>query len=300
MIDFAHIVFLEVAKLLNFSKAADRLYLSQPSVSKHIKNLEGSYGVAFFERKGSGIVLTEEGRILFDYLVQANQLNQQLKFDISALRNQSDAKGEMLVGASTTVALYLMPRIFSSFCQAFPNIKLQLINRNSENILKALLNHEVDIGIVEGKNKISLVAYHFLLSDEVVAVCAANSLLAQKTQLSLDELRQIPIAIREKGSGTLAVVNDALAQQDISINQLNIQAVIGGTEALKNFILEHGSLAFLPQLSVNKQLKNGELIKIEIQDLNIHRDFYIVQRQGEENHKLSRLFMKHCLSGINF
>ena len=300
MIDFAHLVLLEVAKQLNFSKAAEKLYLSQPSVSKHIKNLEGVYGVALFERKTNGISLTEEGHILVDFLTKAHQLNQELQFEISTLRNQSDAKGALVVGASTTVALYLMPRIFSSFRQAFPNIQLQLINRNSDNILKALLNHEVDVGIVEGTHKLSSVSYQFWLRDEVVAVCASNSPFAKTTTLSLEQLLHTPIAVREKGSGTLAVVVDALKNKGIALPQLPIQAIIGGTEALKNFILENGSLAFLPQLSVQKQLVNGELTKIEIPGLNIHRDFYIVQRQGAENHKLPRLFIKHCQQGINF
>lgn len=300
MIDFAHLVFLEVAKELNFSKAAEKLYLSQPSVSKHIKNLEGLYSLALFERKTNGISLTEEGKILFEYVTKAQHLRQELQFDISTLRHQAEAKGALVVGASTTVALYLMPRIFSSFRHSFPHIRLQLINRNSENILKALLNHEVDVGIVEGKNKLTSVSYQFWLRDKVVAVCAAHSPLAQKTTRTLHELSTLPIAFREKGSGTLAVVADALSQHGISAHQLNVQAIIGGTEALKNFILENGCLAFLPYLSVQKQLKNGELIQINLAGLDVHRDFYIVQRQGEENNKLTRLFVKHCLKDINF
>ena len=156
MINFGHIVFFEVAKLLSFSKASETLYISQPSVSKHVKNLEIQYGVALFERKGSNITLTEEGQIIFTYLSKAVEINNQLEFDISTLRNTADARGSLVIGASTTVALYLIPKILSRFHHDYPKIKLRLINRNSENILKALLNHEIDFGIIEGKNKTTL------------------------------------------------------------------------------------------------------------------------------------------------
>lgn len=294
MINFGHNVFFEVAKLLSFSKASETLYISQPSVSKHVKNLEIQYGVALFERKGSTITLTEEGQILFEYLSKALEINSQLEFDISTLRNTADARGSLIIGASTTVALYLIPKILSDFHKTYPKIKLRLINRNSENILKALLNHEIDFGIIEGRNKTTLANYKFFMKDEIVAVCASTSSLAKKQELSIAELIKTPIALREKGSGTLAVLATALEKMAIKLSDLNTQGIIGGTEALKNFILEFDCICFLPAISVAKQLKSQELVKINVPELAIHREFYFVQRQGEENNKLIKLFIKHA------
>lgn len=298
MLNFGHIVFYEVAKLLNFSKASEILFISQPSVSKHVKNLEAQYGIALFERKGSTIILTEEGKILFDYLSKAIEINSQLEFDISTLKNTAAARGTLVIGASTTVALYLMPKILSSFHRTFPNIRLRLINRNSENILKALLSHEIDVGIIEGKSKTTLANYQFFLKDEIVAVCSAKSNLVENPQISIKELLKTPIALREKGSGTLAVLASALEKENIKLSDLNTQVIIGGTEALKNFLLEFDCIGFLPAISVQKQLKNGELAKINIPELPIHREFYFVQRQGEENNKLIKLFIKHAANSI--
>lgn len=298
MVNFGHLVFYEVAKLLSFSKASEILFISQPSVSKHVKNLESQYGIALFERKGSTITLTEEGKILFDYLSKAIEINSQLEFDISTLKNTAAAQGTLIIGASTTVALYLMPKILSSFHRSFPDIKLRLINRNSENILKALLSHEIDVGIIEGKSKTTLANYQFFLKDEIVAVCASKSSLAEKSQITIKELLKTPIALRENGSGTLAVLSSALEKVNIKLNDLNTQVIIGGTEALKNFLLEFDCIGFLPAISVQKQINNGELALINIDGLSIHREFYFIQRQGEENNKLVKLFIKHAANSI--
>ncbi len=298
MINFGHIVFYEVAKLLSFSKASEILYISQPSVSKHVKNLEFQYGVALFGRKGSTITLTEEGQIVFEYLSKAIEINNQLEFDISTLRNTADARGSLVVGASTTVALYLIPKILSDFHKAYPKIKIRLINRNSENILKALLNHEIDFGIIEGKNKTTLANYKFFMKDDIIAACASKSSLAKKQNLNLAELVKVPIALREKGSGTLAVLTSTLEKRGIKISDLNTQGIIGGTEALKNYILEFDCICFLPSISAAKQIKNGELVKINFPELEMHREFYFVQRQGEENNKLVKLFIKHAIITI--
>lgn len=298
MLNFGHLVFYEVAKLLNFSKASEILFISQPSVSKHVKNLEAQYGIALFERKGSTIILTEEGKILFDYLSKAIEINSHLEFDISTLKNTAAARGTLVIGASTTVALYLMPKILSSFHRTFPNIKLRLINRNSENILKALLSHEIDVGIIEGKSKTTLANYQFFLKDEIVAVCSAKSNLVEKLQISIKELLKTPIALREKGSGTLAVLASALEKENVKLSDLNTQVIIGGTEALKNFLLEFDCIGFLPTISVQKQINNGELTRIHIPELPIHREFYFIQRQGEENNKLIKLFIKHAINSI--
>src|SRR6476619_4717307 len=107
MLNFSHEVFLEVAKQLSFSKAAEILFVSQPSISRHIKSLEENYHISLFERKGNSILLTEEGKLLFDYLERAKELQRQLEFDITTFTNTQAAKGSLVIGASTTVSLYV-------------------------------------------------------------------------------------------------------------------------------------------------------------------------------------------------
>jgi DNA-binding transcriptional LysR family regulator len=299
MIQFRHKVFYEVAKLQSFSKAADALFLSQPAISRHIKHLEEDYQVSLFERKGNYISLTGEGTLLFDYVKKGNELSRQLEFDMATFRNKQQAKGTLVVGASTTVALYVIPKILSGFHQKYPNIHLRLVNRNSENILKALLEHEIDFGIIEGKNQVTAAHYQFFLADEVVPVCSAKSQLAKRKKIALSELKSIPIALRERGSGTLAAVAEALAKNGIRVSELNANVVLGGTEALKNFILDDVCLGFLPLRSVSRQLQTKELVRLAIPGLSITREFYFVQRHGGENDKINRLFIKWARQQYN-
>lgn len=299
MLSFGHEVFLEVAKNLSFSKAAEVLYISQPAITKHIQSLEKNYKVSLFERKGHSVSLTAEGKILLEHVVKAKELQRGLEFDITRQKNLQLAKGSLTLGTSTTITLYVIPPVFSAFHQQYPNIELRLVNRNSENIIKALLDHEIDLAIAEGKNNLPSVKYQFFLTDEVIPVCSAKSQLVKKKSISPDELKNIPVALRERGSGTLAAVTDALQKHKISIADIKHKIVLGGTEALKNFLLDDTCLGFLPLRSVARQLTNGELVRLTIPGLLIHRAFYFVQRRGSEADRINQLFIKQAIAHYN-
>jgi DNA-binding transcriptional LysR family regulator len=299
VISFPHEVFYEVARQLSFSKAAATLFISQPAISRHIKALEQHYHISLFERKGNSIALTDEGALLFEHVKKAKELQREMEFDVTSLAGKQQAKGSLIIGASTTVALYVIPKVLSAFHQKYPNIKLRLVNRNSENILKALLEHEIDFGIMEGKNKISSARYQFFLTDEVIPVCSAKSTLVSRRKILPSELKDIPVALRERGSGTLAAVLDALDKCKISMADLTNVIVLGGTEALKNFLLSDTCLGFLPLRSVARQLKTGELVRLTIPGLHISREFFFVQRQGAAHDKINNLFIKFALQHYN-
>lgn len=299
MLSYSHEVFFEVATHLSFSKAADILYISQPAITKHIQSLEKYYKISLFERKGNSVSLTSEGKILLEYVVKGRELKRQLEFDISKQKDLQLAKGSFTLGTSTTISLYVIPPVFSAFHQQYPNIDLKLVNRNSENILKALLDHEIDLAITEGRNTITSVKYQFFLTDEVIPVCSAKSSLVKKKNISPEELITIPVALRERGSGTLSAVSEALQKCKISIADFQHKIVLGGTEALKNFLLDDTCLGFLPLRSVARQLKNGELVRLTIPGLAIHRSFYFMQRRGSEADRINQLFIKLATSHYN-
>ncbi|MGN6419984.1 MAG: LysR substrate-binding domain-containing protein [Pseudobacter sp.] len=292
MISFSHEVFFEVATQLSFSKAAEVLYISQPAITRHIQTLEKNYSTSLFERKGNAISLTSEGKLLLSYVMKARELQRQLTFDMSRQDDLNQAKGSLTLGTSTTITLYVIPPVFSAFHQQHPNIELTLVNRNSENILKALLDHEIDLGITEGKKQLNSVKYQFFISDEVVPVCSARSSLVKRKTIQPEELKQIPVALRERGSGTLQAVTEALQKCKMSIADIRHKIVLGGTEALKNFLLDDTCVGFLPLRSVVKQLKNGELVKLNIPGMSIQRAFYFVQRRDSEADRLNQLFIK--------
>lgn len=299
MISFKHQVFLEVAHHLSFTKASQVLYISQPAISKNIQQLEEHYKAALFERKGNAITLTEAGKIVYDFLEKARLMEKQLEYEINTHLDKYHAKGDLKLGASTTVALYIIPPVLSGFRQKNSDVKISLFNRNSESVLKALIDHEIDLGIIEGKNKMVLVSSQDFLTDEVVPVCSARSSLEKKMKFNIDEIKNIPMAVRERGSGTLAAVKSSLAANGIKMSDLKICIRLGGTEALKNFLLADDCMGFLPMRTVVKELANGDLVRLFIEGLTITRQFYFVQRHGDENHGLNTAFIKFAKSYYN-
>ncbi len=294
MLSIAHQVFLEVAANLSFSKAAQVLFITQPAVSKHIKLLEDQYKVALFERKGASILMTEAGIMLYQHLLRASEIQRQIEFDLSTLSNVSNASGHLRLGASTTIALYILPSILSNFQREFADIDIQLVNRNSEYILNALLNHEVDLGIIEVENKLTTVSYQPFMSDEVIPVCSSKSPLAGRS-LTLRELTQTPLALRERGSGTLDALLKALAKHNVKPSDLSVKIRLGGTEALKNFLRADQCLGFMPRPSILRELAEGELVEVPISGLKIKRDFFFIRRKGTEDFGLTSNFIQFAM-----
>jgi DNA-binding transcriptional LysR family regulator len=297
MIAYQYKVFIEVASHLSFSKAAEALFISQPAVSKHIKKLEAEIGLPLFERRGVAISLTPPGLKLLDYLYLAKKIQRQIESDLLIIKDQIKARGELNVGASTTLSLYVLPKILSTFHKKFPNVKLLLVNRNSENIFKALINKEIDLAIIESNNKLSSVHFEPFMQDEIIPVCSNHSPYAE-SEVEISELKNIPLALREFGSGTLAVMLHELEKHKIKLADLHIEARLGGTEALKNFLVEDVAIGFLSRLAVKKELANGSLREVKIKNFKINRTFNFVMRAGEESIGLVRSFMKDARSSI--
>ncbi len=299
MLSFKHEVFFEVARLRSFTKASHVLFVSQPAISRNIKELEHEYKESLFERKGNSISLTDAGQLVFNSLLKARTIEKQLQYDISVFHDQYKAKGELKLGASTTVALYIIPTILSSFHQKHEHVTISLLNRNSESVLQALLAHEIDLGIIEGRNKSPRVKSQHFLTDEVVAVCSPRNPISKRKKVNLHEVVKEPIAIRENGSGTLAALKHALGLHRIKLSDLKVRVRLGGTEALKNFIVADSCIGFLPKRAVAKELNSGELIQLNINKLTITRQFYFIQRHGDESNGLCNAFVKFSKAHYN-
>lgn len=291
MLSLSTVVFLEVASNLSFSKAAKKLFISQPAVSRHIQLLETQYNCALFERQGNSIKLTEIGEKIYVYIQEALSIQRKIEFEVSTIHDDIGATGNLKIGSSTTVSLYILPQILSAFHKTVPKVNMQVVNRNTENIVTALISKQIDVGIVEVGHKITLINHDYFTSDKVIAVCSGKSILAANSVITMKELLNIEIALREVGSGTLSALTHELSKRQISIADLNSKIRLGGTEALKNFILADLSLGFLPQIAVQKELRSGELVEIKIEGLEIKRDFYFLTRIGE-NFELIKKFIR--------
>ncbi|WP_276496150.1 LysR family transcriptional regulator [Pontibacter litorisediminis] len=292
MLSQRHEVFIEVARLLSFTKASQTLFISQSAISKHVKALEEFYKTGLFHRHGNTVSLTPSGKLLYQKLLQARQLQHELYEELRHISPDFAPQVQMIIGSSTTISLYILPPVLSAYLAHNPNVQITLKNRNSENILKALLDHEIDLGIIEGVSKVSQVSYTPFMEDEVIPVCSAQNPLRYQ-QLRYQDLYNIPLALREHGSGTLAVLEEALMQKGIRLHDVPVKIRLGGTEALKNFVrANHSCLSFLPRPAVLKELESGELVELNIAGLRIGRTFYFIQRKGTENDQLFKNFLR--------
>lgn len=288
--DFRLHVFYTVAKRQSFTKAAAELFITQPAVTKHIRELEDSYKMKFFERKGNQIILTAAGELLLTHSERIFKIYREIDFELSALINQR--KGELRLGCSTTLSQYVLPPLLAGFHQKFEELKLRLLNGNTAQIEKLLLTNEIDIGITEGRSKSPEIKYTEWLKDELVLVCNSKNPLVKKGVLSSEELKELSFILRERGSGTLQVIEHALKPLDIKLSQLRVEMQLGSTEGIKTYLQHSDCVAFLSIHAVTKELHNNQLYVIDVENLTINRWFYMISLQGRED-GLSELFRRY-------
>lgn len=291
MFDFRLKVFDTVAKRLNFTKAANELNITQPAVTKHIKEIELNLNIKLFERNGTKIKLTKAGEILLKYTEEIFSVYQKIEFEIGQL--QEKQKGILRLGASTTIAQYVLPPILAEFRKRFPEIQLSLVIQNSERIEELLGNHKIDVGLIEAQIKNRTFHYFPFMKDEIVLVSRQNHSIFTKNNIKLDDLKNIPLVFREPGSGTLETIDLALKSKNIKLNELNIEIQLGSTESIKSYVLHSDALAFLSIQSILQELKNQTLTIIDIKNLVIERNFNFIIPEGDQS-KLVNLFIDFC------
>ena len=294
MIDFRLQVFYAVAKRLNFTKASTELFISQPAVTKHIKELEQEFKMSLFERSGNKkISLTPAGELLLHYTEQIFGTYRELEYDMNLLTKQH--KGILRIGASSTVAQYIIPPVLAQFHNKFKDIQIQLVTGNTEDVEQRLIAKEIDFGIIEGISRNPQIKYEQYLKDELVLVCSGHNYAMKKEMIKPNELKDYDLLLREPGSGTLDVIAYALKAHQIKVGDLNIEMQLGSTESIKSYLIHSKCLAFLSIHSILKELKNNECRIIDIKDMVIERPFHFIQLHGQQD-ALAELFMRFAKS----
>lgn len=276
--DYRDRVFLSVAENLSFSKAAEEMFISQPAVTKHIKELESKFNVALFDRKGNKIYLTKAGKLVYNHLKPIRQLYQELEFGLERLNDTF--KGTLRIGASSTVSQYLIPKVIAAFHKRYSMIDLYLLNGNSFEMEQKLLDNEIDMALVENETSQANINYIDFLDDQLIVVTGSNSVYSKRKLISLLDLQQIPIVLREKGSGTLQVIQSSLLKHNIVLDKLNILIHLGSTEAIKNFLCDFDGIALVSEKSIDKELQLKEIVKLNVKDFSLNRKFRIALKQG--------------------
>ena len=279
--NFRIVVFRAVAEQLSFRKAAEELYLTQPAVSLQIKALEEELGVQVFDRAGAQITLTQAGTILLRYARQVNSLFVQVEREIVALTG--DHAGQLALGASTTIAQYVLPRLLGEFCKEHPRVHPTLISGNTEHIVDAVEKQKIELGLIEGPARSRTIKTKPFLEDDLLLIVPAAHEWAELESISSAEIASAPLLMRERGSGTRRVVEMALERQGLKHKSLRIMMELDSTEAIKSAVEAGLGVGFVSRWAMAKDLRLGTHFKIvEVSGLRIKRSFSVAYTSGVE------------------
>lgn len=279
MDDFRLKVFVAAARTLSFTRAAAQLCISQPAVSKHIRELESRYKVPLFTRRGSRLELTDAGATLYAAARRLADDYRRLEYEMSLCTSR--VEGELRLGASTTVSQYVLPPVLARFTARFPGVRVSLLSDNSDCIEQALQRGSVDLGVVESVSRRQGLHYTLFRPDELVLVARPGGRYARVETVSAAQLCDIPLVLRENGSGTLEVIASALAAHGIRLSQLNVALRLGTTEGIKAFVRHSDAMAIVSVASVVDELRSGLLRIVDFDDLSLTRDFLFVHATAE-------------------
>ena len=268
-------VFITVADKKNFSKAAKALSLTQPAVSFQIQTLEQYYQTMLFDRVNRHVKLTAAGELLLDYAVHMNNLQAELERNMQQLTGH--VKGELLVGASTTIGEYILPYVVGAFKQEYPDVNATIQIMNTNDIVENVNNKSFDLGIIEGPVELTenMESIAFL-EDELVLAIPSNHPFATKESITLEELKTLPYITREPGSGSRLIFEQALIDADFDIEELHMVMELGSTTSIKSAIMGGLGISTISKWAIQDLVKTGKVAALTIEGLTLKRTFNII------------------------
>lgn len=278
-----------------FSGAARRMYLSQPALTKQVQNIEEVLGLQVINRGSRGLTLTDPGKVLYEYAKRILKLRDEVREKIGQL-GQGEA-GEIYIGASTIPATYILPAILSAFRGRYPMIRSHVQNADSEEVIENILGNQREIGLV-GKNPLNQRLYaEPLWQDRLILVAAAGHHWQEREEVGLREVLREPFIIRESGSATREIIEQALREQGVpSLDRLNISCEIGSSEAVKEAVIAGLGVSIISFHAVARELAAGVLFEAPIALPEIKRSIYLIHRKGLKLSPHHKLFLDHLRS----
>ena len=264
-------IFYETAKHLNMTRVAKEMYISQPSISQSINELESELEVKLFDRIGKKLYLTHEGEAFLKYTRRILNLYEE---GVKTIRDINlNEKGKLIIGASTTIGIYILPEIIRDFSSEFNDIEISLIIENTKKIEKLLLENKVDFAFVEGDINSNEISKEVIWRDELVFICGEENNLKIYNQIPGKELEKQKLIMREVGSGTRDHTELFLMKNKIKFNTF---LELGSTEAIKKTVEANLGIGCLSYRVVKDKVKSKELYMFRLDEEKIERDLYLI------------------------
>jgi len=284
-------VFCRVLELKSFTRAAEAVLLTQPTVSENIRLLEETVGERLLDRLGREVLPTPAGRILYSYARRIIQLRDEAMQAMHQFRG--DLSGTLALGASTIPGAYILPPLIESFRLYHPAIQLHLRIADTAAVVEDLLDDRLELGLVGARLKEQRLDCDEVFADELVFTLYPDHPWAGREPVRLDELENEPFILREQGSGTRLVMSEALREHGFDPVKLRVVAEMGSSEAVRQGIKSRLGVSILSSLAVAEDVKRGDLVTVPLEGMCIRRPFYLVCRKGRQLSPLALAFYEH-------
>jgi DNA-binding transcriptional LysR family regulator len=282
-------IFVSVFKNKSFTKAAEEIHLSQPTISDHIKALEEEFDCKLFDRLGRTIIPTKEAEALYGLAEEIIEKAGTLKEVIGQFKKE--ITGELIIGASTIPGTYLMPPMMAVFQKRYPSISFQILVSDSREIIESVSKYELLLGIVGAKLGNEQINYIPFVEDELVVISSPS--LLDSSEITLKKLIKFPMVLREEGSGTRRETEKILESRGVFLENIKIAGIFGSTDAVKQAVKAGLGFSILSKFSVADELKYNILKEIKLTDIQMKRKFYIVTHKRRTLPFLYNTFLQH-------
>ena len=293
--NFRLVVFRTVAEQRSFRKAAEELYLTQPAVSQQVKALEDDLGTLLFDRSGAQARLTPAGEVLLKYARRSSDLLVKARHQVDALSGIH--AGELSLGASTTIAQYVLPRLMGEFCRLNSRTHPRLISGNTEEIVKAVEEQKVELGFIEGPPRSREVRSEPFLNDELLLIVPSAHEWSELQSVTPNELSNVPLLLRERGSGTRRIIELALERHGVKWNTLRIAMELDSTEAIKSAVEAGLGAGIVSRWAISKDKRLGPAFNIiDIKGVRFLREFLLIEKKQPRTGGVASEFRKFVIA----
>ncbi|NOY54096.1 MAG: LysR family transcriptional regulator [Deltaproteobacteria bacterium] len=280
MIDTTLHIFYKAAQRLNFSEVAQEMYLTQPAVTFQIKKLESHLGTNLFYREKNRVALTEAGEVLYRHAKRILDCYEEAEREVGKI--SGTVQGRVLVGASTTMAEYILPRLFGQLKERYPRMEPLLMIGNSDRILDGVIRGTLDVGILAEEVVHRELHQEKILQDQLVLIAAPNHPIVREKKVTPEVLCRYPFIAREQGSGTRKETEIGLEKAGMHPRKLRISMRLERAEAIKGAVEADLGIAILSRWAIRKELRLGTLKIVPMQNVRLVRDFKLIRYKKKQ------------------
>ncbi len=296
--DFRQIeAFVYVVRFNSFSKAADAIFLTQPTVSSHISSLENELGIKLIDRSGKEVEPTAAGKLFYDYANNLVNIRDQAVFSLNEFSKKVEGKVE--IAASTVPAEYLLPKFMIGFRGIYGNISFSVEQLDSNQVIEGLLEKKYELGMAGTMIENSKLEYHKLADDRMVLAVPCNSKYSSMTSdtLTFDSIRDESFIYRESGSGTRKEFEKILISNGISPASIKIAAQFNSIDAIKQAVSQGLGVSIMSYMSIEDYIRFGQIKAFDIKGFDLKRAFYIVTHKKRPLSPVNSVFLKYVTEG---